>query len=395
MKVVSINLGNAGSTGSIARNIKHYAALHGIEVFTAYPASEGAMPREENDIIIGKDFFRRISRTLAVYTGLNGCFAFFATYKLLRTLKSINPEIIHLHNLHHSYINLPMLFSFIRKSKIKTIWTLHDCWAFTGQCAHFTMAKCDKWKNGCYECPQLHFYPEAKNDQTKLMWKLKRKWFSGIDNLKLITPSKWLADLVRLSFLHEYDIQVINNGIDNTVFKPIKSDLRDKLNCSEKVIVLGVAFGWGEKKGYDVFLKLANDLPEIYQIIIVGKIGSHPKDERIIYIDRTRDQRELAMLYTIADMFVNTTREENFPTVNIEALSCGTPVITFRTGGSPEIVDESTGIVVDCDDYDGLKKAIFHVGQDRPFSETDCIKRAGLFTISRMLNKYIEVYNQL
>ncbi len=395
MKVVSINLGNAGSTGNIARNIKKYAVFHDIEVFTAYPASKSVRPKETNDIIIGNDLFRRINRKLAVYTGLNGCFSFYATLKLLAEIKTINPEIIHLHNLHHSYINLPLLFNYLRKSRVKTIWTLHDCWAFTGQCAHFTMAKCDKWKSGCYECTQINYYPEAKVDQTNLMWKLKRKWFCGIDNLVLVTPSQWLANLVKSSFLKDYEVQVINNGIDTSIFKPTKTDLRERLNCSKKTIILGVAFGWGEKKGYDVFLKLADDLPENYQIIIVGKVGSYPKNNRIIYIDRTHDQQEMVGLYSIADMLVNTTREENFPTVNIEALACGTPVITFRTGGSPEIIDESSGIVVECDDYDGLKNAIEYVGNNKPFTKTDCIIRSKQFTIEHMLSEYIELYKRI
>ena len=152
MVVVSVNLGNVGSTGGIARNIKHYAADNGITVYTAYPDSVSNAPLEENDIIIGKSLFRRISRKMAYYTGLNGCFSVFSTKRFIKQLERIKPDIIHMHNLHHSFLNLPIFFKYLKNSKVKVVWTLHDCWAFTGQCAHFTMEKCDRWKTGCHDC---------------------------------------------------------------------------------------------------------------------------------------------------------------------------------------------------------------------------------------------------
>lgn len=395
MKIISINLGNAGSTGGIARNIKKYARNNGIEVYTAYPDSASTLPLEDHDILIGRDFFRKISRKLAVLTGLNGCFAPFATLSLIRKIKKIQPDILHLHNLHHSYINLPMLFRYIRRSGVKVIWTLHDCWAFTGQCPYFTMENCDKWKTGCHDCPQIHIYPEAAVDQTRLMWKLKRKWFTGIDNLRFVTPSQWLADLVKQSYLRDYDVQVIHNGIDLAVFKPSVNDFKAVHNCTDKHIVLGIAFGWGARKGYDVFLKLADDLPEEYQIVLVGEVGALPRNNKIIYINRTNDQAEMVQLYSCADILANPTREENFPTVNIEALACGTPVLTFRTGGSPEIPDETCGAVVDCDDYEGFKAEIIRICTEKPFAQAACLARAGELTVEKMLDNYIRVYQSI
>lgn len=395
MKVISINLGNTGSTGNIARNIKKYARGKGIEVYTAYPASSIAGPKEDHDILIGHDKTRRVSRRLAVMTGLNGCFAQAATAKFLKQVKRIDPDIIHLHNLHHSYINLPMLFNFLKKSDIKVVWTLHDCWAFTGQCPHFILAKCDKWKTGCHDCPQINIYPEADVDRTKLMWKKKNEWFNGVRNLQLVTPSAWLADLTRQSFLKDYPVRVINNGIDTGRFRPAESDFKKKHGLEDKRIILGVAFGWGERKGYDVFLRLADTLPDDVKIILVGNAGTLPRNDRIIYIDRTHDQQELAELYTCADVLANPTREENYPTVNIEALACGTPVVTFRTGGSPEIPDERCGAVVEVDDFDSFREELLHVLNDHPFKKEDCISRANELSVNNMLSQYIDLYNSI
>jgi len=395
MVVVSINLGNAGSTGGIARNIKQYAKKEGITVYTAYPDSTSTRPREENDIVIGNNGLRKISRKMAYFTGLNGCFSVISTRIFIKKLDHLSPDIIHLHNLHHSYINLPILFNYLKGSNVKVVWTLHDCWAFTGQCPHFTMVKCERWKTGCHDCPQYHLYPEARIDKTALMWRKKKEWFSGIDNLHIVTPSQWLADLTKQSYLAEYDVEVINNGIDTEVFRPVESGFKAKHNIQDKKIILGVAFGWGERKGYDIFLKLADDLPDDIKIVLVGNVGTLPRNEKIIYINRTHDQKELAEIYSCAEVLANPTREENFPTVNIESLACGTPVITFRTGGSPEIPDNQSGCVVNVDDYDDFKKKLIKCVEEHPYSEDNCVKRAQSFTVENMLKNYIDLYTSI
>lgn len=229
MKIIQINLGNHGSTGGIAIGINEVAKVEGIETYFAYPWDSNNKPSKEGDIIIGTKFGRRASRKLGKITGFNGCFSVFSTFKFLRILNEIKPDIIHLHNLHNCYVNLPMLFHYIKKKKIPIVWTLHDCWAFTGQCAYFSLVGCEKWKTGCHDCPQIDRYPPAKVDRTKIMWKLKKKWFNGVENMTIVTPSKWLADLVNKSYLKDYHVQVINNGIDLTVFYPIQSDIRERL----------------------------------------------------------------------------------------------------------------------------------------------------------------------
>lgn len=394
MRIIQINLGNFGSTGGIAMEINRIANLEGMETYMAYPWNCNNKRKEQFDLLIGTEYGRRVSRKLARLTGFNGCFSVFSTIKFLNKLRKIKPDIVHLHNLHNTYINLPLLFWYIKKYNIKTVWTLHDCWAFTGQCPHFTMAKCNRWKNGCFACPQYTKYPEAKVDRTKIMWKLKKKWFTGVNDMTIVVPSQWLADLVKDSYLKEYPVMVINNGIDLEVFKPTGSDFKSKYSLGNKYVVLGVAFDWGIRKGLDVFIELAKRLNSEYQIILVGTNSEIDKQlpKNIISIHRTQNQRELAEIYTVADVFVNPTREENYPTVNMEALACGTPVITFNTGGSSEIPDKKTGYVIDVNDIDEMERQIIRICKEVIFNEKDCLKRAHEFDKKKKYEEYINLY---
>ena len=224
MRIVQINGGAKGSTGKIMFGIADVARKKGHVVMCASPitSTNRDAGKDCGYYKIGTYTSRRVNVALARFTGFNGCFAWLETYKLLKKIDEFNPDIMQLHNLHDSYINLPMLFSYIKKNNIPTVWTLHDCWSFTGQCPHFTMIKCDKWKYGCHDCPQYKRYPSSLYDNTEIMWKLKKKWFTGVKNMTIVTPSQWLADLVKESYLKEYPVQVINNGIDLNVFKPMK-----------------------------------------------------------------------------------------------------------------------------------------------------------------------------
>jgi glycosyltransferase involved in cell wall biosynthesis len=228
------------------------------------------------------------------------------------------------------------------------------------------------------------------------MYNLKEKWFCGVNDLTIITPSQWLADLTRESFLKDYPVKVINNGIDLSVFRPRASDFRRKYHCDDKYLLLGVAFDWGIRKGLDVFVELAGRLPENYQIVLVGTDEKVDKQlpDNIISIHRTQDQTELAEIYTAADLFVNPTREEVLGLVNIEALACGTPVLTFRTGGSPECIDEMCGSVVDCDDTDALEKEIVRICTQKPYSLDACLDRAKEFDMNERFEEYVKLYEK-
>ena len=398
LKVLSINTSNFGSTGNIMLQLQECCKSNGMKMLVAFPKSRSNMKkRVANSIYIGSILSRNIHLQLSNLTGYNGTFSYFSTLNFLRKVKKYNPDIIHLHNLHNGYINLPLLFTYIKKNNIPTVWTLHDCWSFTGQCPHFTLAKCDKWKNGCYDCTQYREYPESLVDRTKTMWKLKKKWFTGVKNMTIVTPSQWLADLVKESFLGKYPIKVINNGIDLNVFKPAKNNFKEKYGIENKHIVLGVSFGWGYRKGLDVFIELSKQLGESYQLVLVGTDVSVDKQlpKNIISIHRTQDQKELAELYTAADVFVNPTREENYPTVNMEALACGTPIVTFKTGGSPEILDNTCGVVVDCEDTSSMKKAIIDICENGIFTEDACLRRSRSFKARVLFDEYIDLYNTI
>lgn len=398
MRIVQINGGAKGSTGKIMMGIAEVAKAQGHEVMCASPITTTNRDADKNCgyYRIGTFYSRRVSVALARITGFNGCFAWIETYKLLKKIDKFQPDIIQLHNLHNSYINLPMLFSYIKKHNIPTVWTLHDCWAFTGQCPHFTLVKCDKWKTGCHNCPQYKEYPVSLYDNTKRMWNLKKRWFTGIKNMTIVTPSKWLAELVKESYLKEYSVQVINNGIDLKVFCPTQSNFRQDYNIApEKHIILGVSFAWSYKKGLDCFVDLAKILNDDYQIVLVGTDEKIDKElpRNIISIHRTQNQKELAAIYTAADVFVMPTREDNYPTVNLEAVACGTPVVTFDTGGSPETIDETIGIVVPVDDMQKLKLAIVDLCHSRSKNQCQyCISKVKMFDSNYTYQKYILLY---
>ena len=399
MRIVQINGGAKGSTGKIMMGIADVARTQGHEVMCASPITTTNRDAGEDCgyYRIGTFNSRRVNVALARITGFNGCFAWLETYKLLKKIDEFKPDIIHLHNLHDSYINLPMLFSYIKKHNVPTVWTLHDCWSFTGQCPHFTMVKCDKWKTGCHNCPQYKEYPASLYDNTKKMWQLKKKWFTGVKNMTIVTPSEWLANLVNESYLKEYPIKVINNGIDLNIFKPTPCDDvlgGGKLNAH---IVLFVSFGWSVYKGLDVIVDLAKKLTSDYQIVVVGSDDRVDKllPNNVISIHRTQDQRELAKIYSGATVFANPTREEMLGMVNIEALACGTPVVTFRTGGSPECIDDKSGIVVEKDKIDEMKEAIVQVCEQHKFTREDCVKRAQKFEGIKKYGEYIELYENI
>lgn len=400
MRIVQINGGVFGSTGKIMFGITKLLEAKGDSVICASPITTTNRKKQpaHKYYKIGTFFSRRCDVFFSRLTGKQNCFARIATKNLIRKLVCFHPDIVHLHNLHGDYINIPLLFKYIKQNNIKTVWTLHDCWSFTGHCTHFTMVNCDKWKTGCYNCPQYKEYPKSLFDNSKKMYRLKRNWFTGIKDLKIVTPSEWLAGLVKQSFLKDYPVKVINNGIDLNVFKPTESDFRKKYNISDnKYILLGVAFGWGKRKGLDVFIELQKRLDkDKYQIVLVGTDDNVDKllPKEIISIHRTQNQTELAEIYTAADLFVNSTREENYPTVNMESIACGTPVITFRTGGSPEILTEKTGLVVDCDDVEGLQHGIEKICEKNLFSTGDCIEQAKNFDMNKRLNKYELLYRE-
>lgn len=396
MKVFQINGGVYGSTGKIMFDIAEAARKQGHEVLCASPITSTNRYKQPSHPYykIGTYYGRCLNVLLARLTGLEGCFAVVPTWKLLKKIDKFQPDVLHIHSIHNSYLNIPMLFRYIKRKNLRVVWTLHDCWALTGHCAHFDAIDCEKWKVGCHHCARYRRYPKTWFDNSRVMYFLKQKWFCGIKDMTIVTPSRWLADLVKQSFFGEYSVKVINNGIDLAIFRPRESDFRERCHLENKKIVLGIAFVWIPEKGLDVFIELAKRLDDSYQIVLVGTDEQVEKQlpENILAIRRTQNQQGLAEIYTAADVFVNPTLEDNFPTVNLESLACGTPVITFRTGGSPEMLDENCGAVVAKGDVDRLEEEICVFCFESSARKGCCIEHSKNFDKNRKFQEMLELY---
>ena len=390
MNVVQINAAcGSGSTGKICVSVSKLLNKKGVSNSILYSTGHTDYP---NGIKVSGDIYIKFQALYSRIFGNYGFTSYCATKKIIRILDQLKPDIVHLHNLHSHNCNIGQLLRYLRKKRIKVFWTFHDCWTFTAYCPHFTMVKCDKWKSECCDCPQLKSYSWFF-DRSKYLFSEKKRVFKGLD-LTIITPSRWLADMVKQSFLKDYPIKIINNGIDLSVFKPTENGFREKYGLIGKKIILGVAFGWSVRKGLDVFIELSKRLADDYRIVLVGTDDKVDKllPANIISIRRTHNQKELAGIYTAVDVFVNPTREEVLGMVNVESLACGTPVITFKTGGSPECIDETCGSVVPCDDIGAMESEIRRVCEENFYSKDACINRAKKFDLNDRFKEYINLY---
>lgn len=361
MKILMINaVCGIKSTGRICTDLARDLEAQGHEVKIAYGREE--VPEQYMKYAV------RIGNTVDVYwhalmTRLfddRGYWSRIATKRFLKWADEYDPDLLWLHNLHDYFINIEMLFDWIKsRPQMEVKWTQHDCWAFTGHCPHFTISKCEQWKSHCVKCENRTRFPKGTLfNRCKRNFDRKMKAFSGIGKMTLITPSQWLAGLIKQSFLKEYPVQVIHNTIDTSIFKPTDGNFRERYGLEDKKIVLGVASVWSNKKGLNDFIRLSQILDESYAIVLVGLSDKQIKalPDRIIGIRRTDSAAELAQIYTTADVFVNPTYEDNYPTVNLESQACGTQCITYNTGGSPESVPAKN--VVDTGDVEGLLKLI-------------------------------------
>ena len=345
MKVLIINsVCGIRSTGRICTDMAVEYEAQGYEVKIAYGREN--VPEKFNKYVvrIGTEWNVKLNGVASRLFDNEGFNAKKQTKKFLEWADKYNPDLLWLHNIHGYYLNIEMLFNWIKsKPQMQVKWLLHDCWAFTGHCSYFTMAKCEQWKTHCLQCCQKKRYPKVLFvDHCKLNFERKKDSFTGVKNMILVTPSQWLADLVKQSFLKNYPVEVRYNAIDTNIFKPTSSDFRKRYGLEDKKIILGVASVWSERKGLNDFIKLSKLLDDTYSIVLVGlskkQLKTLPKS--IIGIKRTSSPQELAEIYTAANVFFNPTYEDNYPTVNLEAQACGTPCITYRTGGSIESVLE-------------------------------------------------------
>lgn len=396
MKVIQINMTHAiGSTGNIVKNIENAIKERNWESFVG---CGNLKERNDNIYKIGTDAAHTISIIKTRLLGRHGFYNKRSTKKFLEWVDNIKPDIIHLHNIHGNYINVKLLFEYLKAYGKSVVWTLHDCWSFTGNCAYYDYVQCDKWKSMCHDCEQLDKYPITLFfDRSRQNYGEKKRLFTSIDNMTLVTPSNWLAEQVESSFLNKYSLHVIHNGIDRNIFKPTLSDIRQRYSIGNRFIVLGVSFGYNERKGLQYFNRLAEKLGNEYAIVIVG-IKEDDKckfADSIITITKTNNTKEMAQIYSAADVFVNPTLEDNFPTTNLEALACGTPVITFQTGGSPECINKTCGMVIEKGNFEKLTESIVNICTQSPFTRVACVTRSDEFDSRIMTNKYCDLYGSL
>lgn len=342
MKYLLINtVAGSGSTGRIAADKCRELQAQGQQCVLAY----GRWKVNCEDIKTYKIGTALDYQLHGLYTRLfdkHGFGSKRATKKFLKWVDEYNPDVIWIHNIHGYYINIELFFDYLKQAEKKVYWTLHDCWSFTGHCAYFTYADCYKWKEACHRCPEKDKYPKSLLfDNSRNNYHRKKKAFCGVKNMTLITPSQWLADLIQESFLKEYPVKVVRNTMNQNTFKPTAGSFRKQYGLENKKILLGVASTWDERKGLDDYVKLAKMLSDEYRIVLVGLNKKQMKNlpDNVIGVARTENMNQLAEIYTVADLFVNLSYEENYPTVNLEAQACGTRVIAYDTGGTRETLN--------------------------------------------------------
>ena len=398
-KILQINSTcNWGSTGVIAEGLGKIISLEGASSYIAY--GRYCRKTQSRPIKIGNKLFILIHYFFSVLFDMHGLFSIIPTFVLINKIRKINPDIIHLHNIHGYYINYVILFDFLKRYGKPVVWTLHDCWAYTGHCAYYASIGCDKWKSSCYKCPNTKEYPKSYIDLSKYNYRLKRKLFSNVDDLHIVTVSDWLCREVSSSFLGVYDIRTIYNGVDINCFKPYKS-IKAKICSDSKTLILGVANKWDNRKGLMEFIKLSQLLDDDYHIHLVGlskdQISTLPLNNNLTAVTRTNSTRDLAELYSSADVYINLSLEETLGMTNIESMSCGTPVIVYNTTACPEVVGDGCGYVVEKHALSSIVEILQNKIRHKKHLYMDNCRNYVVdnFSQSNQYNKYIVLYNQI
>lgn len=375
------------STGRICTDLATALEAQGHEVKIAYGRENVPDQFQKYAIKVGTEIDVKLHGVRARLFDGCGFGSRKATERFVEWIKEYDPDVIHLHNIHGYYINIEVLFNYLHICGKRIIWTLHDCWAFTGHSAYCDAANCERWIDGCHDCPNKKEYPASFIDHSRQNWEKKKNLLVGVPNLTIVTPSKWLAELVKKSILYQYPVVVIHNGIDTTKFYPMENDFKKHYGIDDKIMLLGVATAWDEMKGYSDYLKVADILGNRYQVVLVGLTPVQIKKlpNNIIGIERTNSVKELVYIYSAADVLLNLSYCENFPTVNLEAAACGAQVITYDSGGSPE--SAHGGIVVSKGDIQGVVEAI------RNLDTTNSSIRVEKETIDsrHTLSSYVEI----
>lgn len=398
MKILQINtVYKEKSTGRTCAEVESYLTLHNHECFTAYGWGVCENP---NTYCISSKIEYYLHNIFSRITGLQGYFSFYSTIRLIRYIKKLNPDIIHLRNLHGNYLNLPILFNYLRKLNKPIVLNLHDCWAFTGKCPYYTQVNCEKWKSNCYKCPQKNKYPQSYFfDFSKVMYRNKKKWFESINNLTVVGVSKWVRDEAKKSFLKKNNCTYIYNWVDQKIFRPYTECVLEKYGLDKnKFTIIGVSANWKEgTPRYDDFIKLSTMLSTDMQIIMVGRADQKIKNRNIVHIPFIKNTIELAKLYSSSDVYIHFSIEDTFGKVIAEALACGTPAIVYNSTGCAEIVDESCGYVVESRNINDVYNKILKIKTDGKLKYTyNCIDRVNKnFNYEKNCKQLLEIYEGL
>lgn len=401
MRVLFINtVYGKGSTGKIIKDLGNSIAESGGEFCVAF--GRGECDESVNSYRIGekKDYISHA--LLSRITDRSGFYSSEPTKKLVEFIKQYDPDIIHLHNLHGYYLNIKILFEYLKNEfKGKTVWTIHDCWAFTGHCPHFAFKKCNKWQTECFKCPEKNGYPKSLlADCSKRNYLEKKELYTGLHDLTVVTVSDWLKGVTERSILGSYPVKRIYNGVDLNKFKPTVSDVRKKYNCENKKLIFLVSDGWNERKGYSKLIKIAKKSPEAWQYIMVGldkgKIAELPRN--VIGLERTWNQQELIELYSAADLFLNPSVEETFGLVTVEAMACGTPVVLVNSTASPELIKtEGSGLI--CEINASVDEMLDIIAKGLTLKENggniSARKNAEIYSVQKHNEEYIRLYSNL
>lgn len=353
------------STGRIMQEIGQLAMNNGWESYIAYSyGRDGIKPCDSKLVPVGNKADVAWHGLVTRLTDRHGLASEGATRAFIREIERIQPDIIHIHNIHGYFLNYRILFDYLAQCNTPVVWTVHDCWLYTGHCYYYSYIGCNKWKTECVQCPQRKLFPTSWwADRSTQNFRDKKAAFTSLpkERFTIVPVSHWIKGEMLHSFLKDYDFRVIHNGIDTNVFTIYDpTEVKKKYQLEGKRIILGVASIWCEEKGWNDFMRLAERLNENERLVLVGVDEKHQAmlPKHVTGISRTENIRQLAELYSAAEAFVNPTWQDNYPTVNLEAIACGTPVVTYRTGGSIEAVTEHTGMVVEQGDVDGLLQAI-------------------------------------
>lgn len=405
LKILQVNsVCGVGSTGRIVVEIQRLLREQRHESLIVY--GRGRPPADYDALRIGSAFSVMVHGVASRLTDRQGFYSAHATRDLIRAVEAFNPDVIHLHNLHGYYLNVVQFADYLARSGVPVVWTLHDAWAFTGHCAYFDPVNCYRWKTGCFECPLKGSYPKSLFlDRSRDNWHRKRDVFMRIRDCTAVVPSEWLGSHVSESFLHTCNLVVIRNGVDTDVFRYSPSSFAEDHGLAGRRILLAVANKWTRSKGLDDVIEVARLLQEAddlrqgdherHRVVMIGLSNAQMRSmpSWVTGLPHTSSAQALADAYSAADLFINPTHEDNYPTVNLEALACGLPVITYNTGGSAEcLVEPRFGRVVQSNCPEEMARTVLSADVRR-FDVDESVLH--VVSARNQLKRYIDLYQSL